>query len=70
MSEEEWDAEANRIYHETWNKVYKDHMNRWRDQQPKPWHQEEGSELATNLAEDAVKEYLSLLTRPPAEEVA
>ena len=63
--EKEWDAETNRIYDETYNKVYRNEMRRFRDQRPRPWYEAESQELATNMAEDAVKEYLSWLTRPP-----
>jgi len=76
MSEEEWDAEANKIYNKTYDKAYNRYMSsfdphlgfefpkaRWR-------HEQEANKIASVKAEDAVKEYLSLLTRPPAEEVA
>jgi len=34
------------------------------EDRPRPWYEEEAQELAITMAEDAVKEYLSLLTRP------
>ena len=67
MSEEEWNTEANKIYDEAYNKVYRQAMAGRPEDKPRHWYKAEAQELATNMAEDAVKEYLSLLTRPPVD---
>jgi hypothetical protein len=64
MSEQEWNDSANKIYDETYNRVYRQAMAGRPEDRPRPWYEEEAQELAITMAEDAVKEYLSLLTRP------
>ena len=53
-----WDVHTQRIYDETYNKVYRAEMNRFRDQSPRPWYEAEAEALATNIAEDALDNYL------------
>jgi len=53
-----WNKKCDRIYDETYEKIYKSQMEKWDQDVPKNWHQESCETLATNLAEDAVDEYL------------
>ena len=62
--EKEWDAETNRIYDDTYAKTYKHHMKQWTGEPDRFQYEAQGVDLAINQAEDAVKEYLSWLTRP------
>ena len=67
MSEEEWDTETHRIYDDTYAKTYKHHMKQWTGEPDRFQYEAQGVDLAINQAEDVVKEYLSWLTRPPAD---
>ena len=53
-----WDDKASQIHEETFNKIYESEMEKYNEQKPYNWYREEAHDLAINLAEDAVDEYL------------
>ena len=54
-----WDVHAQRIYDETYNKVYRQEMNRRPEDKPRHWYEADAMALATNMAEDAVNDHLN-----------
>ena len=58
LAEKFWNKKCDKIYDETYEKIYKSEMEKWDGIRPKNWHQEDCQTLAINLAEDAVDEYL------------
>jgi len=58
LAKKYWSKMADKIYDETYNKTYRDVMANFQEQKPRPWYEAEAQQLATNLAEDAVDEYL------------
>ena len=53
-----WSVHTQRIYDETYNKVYRQQMSRRTEDKPLHWYQAQAVALATNMAEDAVDNYL------------
>ena len=55
-----WSVHAHKIYDETYDKVYRHEMARFSEMidAPRTWYEEAAQELATNMAEDAVDNYL------------
>jgi len=51
-----WDAECDRIYDKVYKKTYRNEMVSMAE--PSAWYEAKAQQLATNLAEDAVSEYL------------
>ena len=58
LAEKFWNKKCDKIYDETYEKIYKSEMEKWDGIRPKNWYQEDCQTLAINLAEDAVDEYL------------
>ena len=59
-----WDTKTQQLYDETYDKVYRNEMNRFRNSdKPLPWFDAEALALATNMAEDAVDNYLKTITK-------
>ena len=54
-----WDIKTQQLYDETYNKVYRQEMNRYNEQKPRHWYEADALALATNMAEDAVNEHLT-----------
>jgi len=66
--EKEWESECKRIYDKVYNKTYRNEMASMAE--PSAWYEAKAQQLATNLAEEAVKDYLSFLTIPPVNKEA
>jgi len=54
-----WDSETQRLYDETYNRVYRQEMNRRPEDKPRHWYEADAMALATNMAEDAVNDHLN-----------
>ena len=54
-----WDIKTQQLYDETYNKVYRQEMNRRPEDKPRHWYEADALALATNMAEDAVNDHLN-----------